>query len=204
MARYRGPKCKLSRGLGVDLENKLGAAKAKCKFDSAPGGSSMRRSRKSNYGTQLEMKQIIRNYYEIMEKQFHSYYVKASTMQGSTGINLLGLLERRLDNIVYRAGFAVTRSDARQMVSHRHITVNGKKVNIPSYLVSEGDVVAIAESSKGLDRVSFAVENFGSREEINWLDLDHKNLSGIIMNFPTVDDFPEYFKVNLVIEFYSK
>lgn len=206
MARYTGPKCKLSRSVNFNLENKSGgvAIEKKCKFGVTPGSTGQRRGRGSDYGIQLKMKQTIRNYYELLEKQFKRYYTMASQMQGSTGQNLLGLLERRLDNVVYRLGFAATRSDARQIVSHGHIQVNGKRVNIPSYFVSEGDVISIKESSKSLDRVAYAVKMSELRENADWLDSDLKNLSGIVKNFPKVEDFPSYFKVNLVVEFYSK
>lgn len=206
MARYTGPKCKLSRGVKVDLENKSGvvAIEKKCKFGVIPGSNGQRRGRTSDYGMQLQMKQTIRNYYQMLEKQFKRAYTMASKMQGSTGQNLLTLLERRLDNVVYRLGFAATRADARQIVSHGHILVNGKRLNIPSYIVQEGDVVSIKEASKNLERIQFAVKVADMREKASWLDIDVKNLSGIVKHFPTGDDFPAFFKVNLVVEFYSK
>lgn len=206
MARYTGPKCKLARGVKFDLENKSGTVsiEKKCKFDVAPGSNGQRRSRISDYGMQLKMKQTIRFYFELSERQFKSCYTRASAMQGSTGENLLSLLERRLDNIVYRLGFACTRSDARQMVTHGHITVNGSRVNVPSFLVSESDVVAIKESSRSLDRVAFAQKTYELRESVNWLEADHKNFSGVMNAIPGNDDFPAFFKVNLVVEFYSK
>ena len=206
MARYTGPKCKLSRSVNFNLENKSGgvAIEKKCKFGVVPGSNGQRRGRGSDYGMQLKMKQTIRNYYELLEKQFKRYYTMASGMQGSTGQNLLGLLERRLDNVVYRLGFAATRADARQIVSHGHIEVNGKRVNVPSYFISEGDVISVKEASKSMDRVAYAVKMADLREEVSWLDVDLKNLSGIVKNFPGIEDFPSYFKVNLVVEFYSK
>jgi small subunit ribosomal protein S4 len=206
MARYVGPDCKLSRSVGFDLENKSGgvAIEKKCKFGILPGSNGQRRGRGSDYGVQLKMKQTIRNYYELLEKQFKRYYTMATKMKGSTGQNLLGLLERRLDNVVYRLGFASTRSDARQIVTHGHIEVNGKRVNIPSYFVSEGDVVTVKESSKGMERIAYAVKMADMKDSAEWLDVDYKNLSGIVKNLPNVEDFPAYFKVNLVVEFYSK
>jgi small subunit ribosomal protein S4 len=206
MARYTGPMCKLSRGVNIDLENKSGivAIEKKCKFGVAPGSSGQRRGRTSDYGMQLQMKQTIRNYYQMLEKQFKRAYTLASKMQGSTGQNLLVLLERRLDNVVYRAGFASTRADARQLVNHGHILVNGKRVNIPSYSIQEGDVISVKEASRGLERIMFAVKVADMRERASWLDVDVKNLSGIVKHFPTGDDFPAFFKVNLVVEFYSK
>ena len=206
MARYTGPMCKLSRGVNIDLENKSGivAIEKKCKFGVTPGSKGQRRGRISNYGVQLQMKQTIRNYYQMLEKQFKRSYTIASKMQGSTGHNLLVLLERRLDNVVYRLGFAATRADARQLVSHGHLLVNGKRVNIPSYSVQEGDVVSIKEASRGLERILFATKVADMRERTSWLDADVKNLSGIVKNFPIGDDFPAFFKVNLVVEFYSK
>ncbi|MBT4884784.1 MAG: 30S ribosomal protein S4 [Legionellales bacterium] len=206
MARYIGPKCKRSRSVNFNLENKSGgvAIEKKCKFGVAPGSKGQRRPRISDYGTHLKMKQTIRNYYEMLEKQFKRYYTMASGMQGSTGNNLLCLLERRLDNTVYRSGFASTRSDARQLVSHGHIQVNGQRVNVPSYFIKEGDVISIKEASRGLERIAFGIKMAELRESAEWLDVDYKNLSGIVKNFPTVDDYPSFFKVNLVVEFYSK
>lgn len=206
MARYTGPRCKRARAVNTDLELKSGVRtiEEKCKFGVAPGSNGQRRSRVSDYGMHLKMKQTIRNYYALLEKQFKISYNKASRMQGATGNNLLLLLERRLDNVVYRLGFASTRSDARQLVSHGHILVNGKRVNISSFLVSEGDVIEIKESSRSMERVMFAMKMFESRENSSWLEVDHKACAGKVLSFPTVEDFPSFFKVNLVVEFYSK
>jgi|TARA_B110000459_G_C16624315_1_gene504060 small subunit ribosomal protein S4 len=206
MARYTGPRCKRARAVNIDLELTSGVRtiEEKCKFGVAPGSNGQRRSRTSDYGIQLKMKQTIRNYYVLLEKQFKINYERASRMQGATGNNLLLLLERRLDNIVYRLGFASTRSDSRQLVSHGHVLVNGKRVNIASYLVSEGDIVELKEASRSMDRVIFAAKMFETREKSDWLEVDHKSFTGKVLSFPTVEDFPSFFKVNLVVEFYSK
>ena len=206
MSRYTGPKCKLSRALNFDLGNKSGgvAIEKKCKFGVTPGGSAQKRGRTSDYGLQLKMKQTIRHFYELREKQFKRYYTIASQMQGSTGQNLLTLLERRLDNVVYRLGYAATRSDARQLVSHGHIEVNGKRLNIPSYFVQLNDVVSVKESSRQSERVTFAMKLSEMREPVLWLETDRKEFNGVVKSFPGIDDFPAYFKVNLVVEFYSK
>lgn len=206
MARYTGPSCKRARAVNTDLELKSGVRtiEEKCKFGVAPGSNGQRRSRSSDYGVHLKMKQTIRNYYVLLEKQFKISYEKASRMKGATGDNLLLLLERRLDNVVYRLGFASTRADARQLVSHGHILVNGKRVNIASYLLSEGDIVELKESSREMERVIFAAKMFETREQISWLEVDHKVFAGKVSSFPTVEDFPAFFKVNLVVEFYSK
>ena len=206
MSRYTGPKCKLSRALNFDLGNKSGgvAIEKKCKFGVTPGGSAQKRGRMSDYGLQLKMKQTIRHFYELREKQFKRYYTMASQMQGSTGQNLLTLLERRLDNVVYRLGYAATRSDARQLVSHGHIEVNGKRLNIPSYFVQLNDVVSVKESSRQSERVTFAMKLSEMREPVLWLETDRKEFNGVVKSFPGIDDFPAYFKVNLVVEFYSK
>ena len=206
MARYLGPKLKRARAVGLDLELTAGgrSIEEKCKFGVTPGSSGHKRSRVTDYGIQLKMKQTIRNYYVLLEKQFKKNYHLASKMQGATGHNLLLLLERRLDNVVYRLGFAATRSDARQLISHGHILVNGKRVNIPSYSLSVSDTVEVKESSKQSERVLYAAKMYEMRENCNWLETDLQKLKGSVSSFPTADDFPSFFKVNLVVEFYSK
>ena len=155
MARYLGPVCKLSRREGTDLFLKSGvrALDSKCKAETAPGVHGVRRGRLSEYGLQLREKQKVRRMYGVLERQFRNYYKRADRMKGATGSNLLYLLESRLDNVVYRMGFGVTRAEARQMVSHKSVLVNGKTVNIPSYQVTAGDVVAIREKAKSQLRI---------------------------------------------------
>ena len=156
MARYRGPSLRLSRREGTDLLLKSGirAIESKCKMDTVPGVHGARRSRLSDYGLQLREKQKVRRMYGVLEKQFRNYYKKAASLKGNTGENLLSLLEKRLDNVVYRIGFGSTRAEARQMVSHKAFMVNGKVVNIPSYQVQPGDEIEVRESKRGHLRIS--------------------------------------------------
>ena len=160
MARYRGPTCKLARREGTDLFLKSGLKplESKCKLEVPPGGAAQRRQRLSDYGVQLREKQKLRRMYGVLERQFRNYYKKASKFKGSTGENLLRMLESRLDNVVYRMGFGSTRAEARQLVSHKGITVNGEVVNIPSYMVKAGDTVAVREKAKKQLRVTDAVK----------------------------------------------
>lgn len=168
MARYIGPKCKLSRREGTDLFLKSGARAldSKCKAENVPGQHGQRRGRLSDYGLQLREKQKVRRIYGVLERQFRGYYQEASRRKGSTGENLLQLLECRLDNVVYRMGFGSTRSESRQLVSHKAITVNGQTVNIPSYQVKAGDVVAVREKSKNQLRIAQALELCGQRGRV--------------------------------------
>ncbi len=159
MARYLGPKCRLSRREKTDLLLKSGirGIDTKCNLERTPGMHWQRRARTTDYGVQLRMKQLIRRYYDVLEKQFRNYYKKADRTKGSTGDNLLSLLESRLDNAVYRMGFAATRAEARQLVSHKAILVNGKVVNIPSYHVTPGSVIAVREKAKKQLRIGAAL-----------------------------------------------
>src|SRR5579883_3514008 len=161
MARYRGPTCKLARREGSDLSLKspARAIDSKCKFENKPGqhGAAAKRSRPSDYAVQLREKQKVKRIYGVLERQFGNYYKKASQLKGNTGENLLRMLETRLDNVVYRMGFAVTRAQARQLVAHKAIEVNGKKVNLPSYAVKAGDQISIAEKSRGQLRIKEAL-----------------------------------------------
>lgn len=206
MAKYTGPKCKLSRREGSDLLLKSGirSIESKCKLDRIPGMHGARRTRLSDYGVQLRMKQMLRRYYGILEKQFHKYYDKADRLKGATGDNLLRLLESRLDNIVYRMGFASTRAEARQLVSHKAISVNGGLVNIPSYLVQPNDVISIREKGKKQLRIAAALELADQRSEVAWMDVDKKNMQGTFRAYPEPSELPAEFKVNLVVELYSK
>ena len=207
MARYLGPKCKLSRREGTDLFLKSGIKpiESKCKLNSIPGSKvGSRRERLSDYGNQLREKQKLRRMYGVMEKQFRNYYKKASKLKGSTGENLLKLLEGRLDNMVYRMGFAVTRAEARQLVSHKSIMVNGQVINIPSYQVNASDEICVTDKGKDQLRVKNAV-NISSQLGISeWLSVDQKKLKGIVNSIPEREDILPDIQENLVVEFYSK
>lgn len=207
MARYLGPKCKLSRREGTDLFLKSGIKpiESKCKLNSIPGSKvGSRRERLSDYGNQLREKQKLRRMYGVMEKQFRNYYKKASKLKGSTGENLLKLLESRLDNMVYRMGFAVTRAEARQLVSHKSIMVNGQVINIPSYQVNASDEISVTDKGKDQLRVKNAV-NISSQLGISeWLSVDQKKLKGIVNSIPEREDILPDIQENLVVEFYSK
>ena len=207
MARYLGPKCKLSRREGTDLFLKSGIKplENKCKLNTIPGSKvGSRRERLSNYGIQLREKQKLKRMYGVLEKQFRNYFKKASKIKGSTGENLLTLLECRLDNMVYRMGFAVTRAEARQLVSHKSISVNGSLVNIPSFQVSEDDEISISEKAKDQLRVKNAM-NIATQLGISeWLSVDEKKLLGKVKSIPERDDILPDINENLVVEFYSK
>jgi len=174
MARYIGPKCKLSRREGTDLYLKSGARalESKCNIESAPGQHGARRGRQSDYGTQLREKQKVRRIYGVLERQFSGYYKEAARKKGATGENLLQLLECRLDNVVYRMGFGATRAESRQLVSHKAITVNGSTVNVPSYQVKAGDVVAVRErprTSCALPRLSSCAPSVVALSGLKWM-----------------------------------
>lgn len=206
MARYIGPKCKLSRREGTDLslKSRARALDTKCKLDKAPGQHGDRRTRLSDYGVQLREKQKLRRIYGVLEKQFRNYYKTASRLKGSTGDNLLKLLECRLDNVVYRMGFATTRAEARQLVSHKAILVNGSVVNIPSYQVKATDTVTIREKSRKQVRIQDALalsEQFGFPE---WVEVDAKKMEGIFKSIPERSDLPADINESLVVELYSK
>src|SRR3990167_10783562 len=181
MAKYIGPKCRISRREKTDLEFKSGikSIESKCNLEHTPGQHWSRRARETDYGLQLRMKQMIKRYYGLLEKQFRLYYTEADRQRGSTGDNLLKRLESRLDNVVYRMGFAVTRAEARQLVSHKSILVNGSVLNIPSYNVKPGDVIAIREKSRKQLRVKAAVDLAQQREPVSWVEVDAKALSGV-------------------------
>ena len=207
MARYLGPKCKLSRREGTDLFLKSGIKpiENKCKLNTIPGSKvGSRRERLSDYGIQLREKQKLRRMYGVLEKQFRNYYKKASKAKGSTGENLLKLLETRLDNMVYRMGFAVTRAEARQLVSHKAIIVNGSIINIPSYEISASDEISVTEKAKQQLRVKNAV-NIASQLGISeWLSVDLKKLKGTVSSIPEREDILPDINENLVVEYYSK
>lgn len=206
MARYLGPKCKLSRREGSDLMHKSRARSldSKCKLDKIPGQHADRRSRLSDYGLQLREKQKLRRMYGVLERQFRNYYKKAARTKGSTGENLLKLLESRLDNVVYRMGFGITRSEARQLVSHKAVLVNGKTVNIPSYQLQDNDAVAIREKSRKQLRIQEAVgvaEQYGVP---SWLEVNGKKMEGVFKSAPDRSDLPPDINESLVVELYSK
>jgi small subunit ribosomal protein S4 len=206
MARYLGPKCKLSRREGTDLFLKSGVRplESKCKLEVPPGGAAQRRPRLSDYGTQLREKQKLRRMYGILERQFRNYYKRASQLKGSTGENLLRLLEGRLDNVVYRMGFAVTRAEARQLVSHKSVEVNGRIVNIPSAQVSAGDSIGIREKARKQLRVQSAIEISSQVGLPDWVEVDAKKMAGVLKSLPDREDILPDVNENLVVELYSK
>lgn len=206
MARYLGPTCKLSRREGTDLFLKSGVRplESKCKLDVPPGGAAQRRPRLSDYGLQLREKQKLRRMYGVLEKQFRNYYKTAARRKGSTGELLLQLLEGRLDNVVYRMGYASTRAAARQLVSHKGIEINGSLVNIPSYQVAAGDVVSVREKAKKQARVLSAMDIASQVGRPEWIEVDEKKLTGVFKSLPQRDDILPDINENLVVELYSK
>ena len=206
MAKYIGPKCKLSRREGTDLflKSRARGLESKCKLDKIPGQHGDRRTRLSDYAVQLREKQKLRRIYGVLERQFRNYFKKAAQQKGSTGENLLKLLEGRLDNVVYRMGFAVTRAEARQLVSHRAITVNGSVVNIASYQVSANDVVAIRERAKKQMRIQDALTLSEQLGMPGWLEVDAKKMEGVFKALPERSDLPAEINESLVVELYSK
>ncbi len=206
MARYIGPKCKLSRREGTDLFLKSGVRPldSKCKAETIPGQHGQRRSRLSDYGVQLREKQKVRRMYGVLEKQFSNYYKEAARKKGATGENLLQLLECRLDNVVYRMGFGSTRSESRQLVSHKAILVNGEVVNVPSYQVKDGDTVAIREKSKQQLRIKQALELASQRTPVEWVSVSADKLEGQFTRRPDREDLSPDINENLIVELYSK
>ncbi len=207
MARYIGPKCKLSRREGTDLFLKSGVKplESKCKLQVPPGGiKGERRQRLSDYGTQLREKQKLRRMYGVLERQFRNYYQEAARRPGATGETLLRLLECRLDNVVYRMGFAVTRAEARQLVSHKCVEVNGSGVTIASYQVKAGDVVQIREKSRKQLRVQNALTVAAQVGFPEWLDVNEKEMRGTFRAAPSRDEVLPDINENLVVELYSK
>ena len=206
MARYLGPTCKLARREGTDLHLKSGVKPldSKCKLDTSPGQHGTKKGRSTDYGLQLRAKQMLKRIYGVLESQFRKYYAEAAGSKGATGEVLLQLLEARLDNVVYRLGFAATRAEARQLVSHKSITVNGSVVSIPSYCVKPGDVVAVREKSKGQLRIKAALEYAQQRELPEWLDRNAGELSGVLKFLPERSDLPAEYNEQKVVELYSK
>ena len=209
MARYTDSVCRLCRREGTKLflkgEKCFSAKCAVSKRPTPPGQHGQARQRKpSEYGLQLREKQKARRAYGLLEGQFYRTYERASNMKGVTGENLLTILESRLDNVVYRLGFAMSRPEARQLVTHGHFTVNGKKVNIPSYLISAGDVIAICEKSRSSEKIKEVLEKTESRIIPKWLDLDRNTLSGKVLALAQRDDIDLEIAEHLIVELYSK
>ena len=208
MARYIGPKCKLMRREGVDLNLKSSrrSLDSKCKIENPPGqhGAGTRKPRLSDYGLQLREKQKLRRTYGVLEKQFRNYYKEASRLKGSTGENLLQLLESRLDNLVYRIGFGSTRAESRQLVSHKSIMVNGKSVNIASYMVKPSDIISVREKSRKQARIaeSMALAEQGGFPD--WIDVNHSKFEGTFKALPMRSELPADINESLVVELYSK
>ncbi len=207
MARYTGPKCKLARREGTDLFLKSArrSLDSKCKLEVKPGQHGQKSgARTSDYGHQLREKQKLRRIYGLLERQFRRYFAEAARRKGSTGTNLLQLLESRLDNVVYRMGFGSTRAEARQLVSHGSITVNGRKLNVPSALVKAGDVVGVAERAKGQLRIQDSLQLAEKVGFPSWVEVDVKKMSGTFKGAPDRSEFGQDINESLVVELYSK
>ena len=208
MARYTGPACKLCRREGKKLFLKGDRCyTGKCALERrsyAPGQHGQNRKKASEYGLQLRAKQSARRYYGLSESQFHKYFLMAERKDGVTGTNLLQLCESRLDNIVYESGFASSRAQARQLVNHAHFMVNGHKVDIPSYLVSAGDVVSVKETSKTTDEFKNLVESNGSRPVPQWMEADKDAMQVKILRAPEREEIVTPVEEHLIVEFYSK
>lgn len=206
MAKYLGPKLKLSRREKTDLflKSNFRAIETKCKLEKIPGQHGSKKNRLSDYGIQLREKQKVKRIYGVLEKQFHNYYKKASKMKGHTGENLMQLLECRLDNIVYRLGFSTTRSEARQMISHKSIMVNHKTVNIASFQVSKNDLINVREKSKNQTRIKAALELSEQNKKTNWLEINTKKMEGHLKQIPKRSDLSSDINEHLIVEFYSK
>ncbi|NIO16312.1 MAG: 30S ribosomal protein S4 [Deltaproteobacteria bacterium] len=208
MGRYNESVCKLCRREGMKLFLKGDRCFTdKCSFERrpyAPGQQGQRRPKFSDYGVQLRGKQKAKRIYGVMEKQFRIYFYKADKMKGKTGDNLLILLERRLDNVVYRLGFAVTRREARQYVNHGHFNINGKKVNIASYLVKEGDTVELKEKSRKIQQINEALDSVVRKGIPDWLELARDEFTGVVKNLPSREHITEPIQEQLIVELYSK
>jgi small subunit ribosomal protein S4 len=206
MARYRGATCRIARGLGTDLglKSRVRELDSKCKLATPPGMHGQKRGRATDHGVQLREKQKFRYMYGVLEKQFRKYYAEAARRKGATGELLLQLLECRLDNVVYRLGFGSTRAEARQLVRHKAILVNGKVVNIPSYAVAAGDTIEVREKSKSQVRIQDALrltEGVGFPE---WVDVDVSKMQGTFKRIPERSDLPAELNEQLVVELYAK
>ena len=206
MARYLGPKLKLSRREGTDLFLKSGVRplESKCRADATPGMHGQKRARLSDYAIQLREKQKVRRLYGVLEKQFRNYYKKADRQKGATGENLLRILERRLDNVVYRMGFGSTRAESRQLICHKSILINGNVVNIPSYQIEVGDTVSIREKAKNQLRIQGALALSSQRAPVDWVVVNAEKMEGVYKAFPDRDELPKEINENLIVELYSK
>tara|TARA_B100001989_G_scaffold189831_1_gene138993 strand:- start:211 stop:834 length:624 start_codon:yes stop_codon:yes gene_type:complete len=207
VAKFTGSKCKLMRREGTDLYLKSGsrALDTKCNIEKKPGQpSDARRAKMSDYSVQLREKQKVKRIYGILEKQFRNYYKKAASKKGSTGENLLNMLESRLDNVVYRIGLGSTRAESRQLVNHKNIEVNGEVVNIPSYQVCPKDKISLRESKKDQIRVKLAMSLAEVKGENDWIDVDTKKLSGVFIRSPERKELPAEINESLIVELYSK
>ena len=206
MARYLGPKAKLARREGTDLFLKSArrGLDTKCKLDTRPGQHGAKMTRVSEYGHQLREKQKIRRMYGVLERQFRTYFSKAAQRKGATGENLLHILESRLDNVVYRMGFASTRAEARQLVSHKAIEVNGKPVNIPSFLLRASDTVAVREKARSQLRIKSSLDLAEASGFPSWVDVDSKNFKGVFKSLPDRAEIAADINEQLVVELYSK
>ena len=207
MARYTEAVCRMCRREGQKLFLKGDRCYTKCALENRsypPGQHGQGRSKSSEYGQQLREKQKAKRYYGVLESQFRSYYEMAERRQGKTGENLLSILECRLDNVVYRLGFAMSRAEARQMVSHGHFTVNGRKVNIPSYQVKPGMVITLKESSRGLEKIKANIEANSSSPAPKWLEYDANNQIAKVVGVPARDDIDLPIEEHLIVELYSK
>ena len=207
MARYTEAVCRLCRREGQKLFLKGDRCYTKCALENrsyAPGQHGQGRSKSSEYGMQLREKQKAKRYYGVLESQFRSYYEMAERRPGKTGENLLSILECRLDNVVYRLGFAMSRAEARQMVSHGHFTVNGRKVNIPSYLVKPGMVITLKDCSRSLEKIKSSVEANAFRQPPKWLEYDANNMVAKVVGVPEREDIDLPIEEHLIVELYSK
>ena len=209
MARYRGPRCKLMRREGSDLGLKAPTRELskKCKMEVLPGskgGRGGRRPRVTDYGIQLREKQKLRRLYGIMERQFRNYYKKAARSKGSTGENLLQLLECRLDNVIYRMGFGITRAECRQIVSHKSILLNGKTANVPSISVKAGDVITVREGAREQVRIMDAIAIAKQQGVPEWLNVNFDKFEGTVKQLPSREEIDKDINESLVVEFYSK
>jgi small subunit ribosomal protein S4 len=206
MARYTGPTCKLSRREGADLglKSRVRSLDSKCNLEKVPGQTTDRRRRMSDYAVQLREKQKVRRIYGILEKQFRNYYKTAAQAKGNTGETLLQLLEGRLDNVVYRMGFGATRAEARQLVAHKAIEVNGKPNTIPSYQVSVDDEISVRQKSKKQNRIANAVALAEQYGVADWVTVDAKAMKGVFKRVPERSDLPADISEQLIVELYSK
>ena len=204
MARYNGPRARVVRRLDYPVFESSKFSALRKNYPPGQHGPTKRQSKLSNYGIQLREKQRIKYLYGVLEKQFRNYFKKASQMKGETGLNLLVMLESRLDNVVYKLGFAPSRPSARQLVSHAHFMVNGRKVNIPSYRLKPGDIIEVRDKSKKLDIILDAIKMVKGDLNVSWLSLDKTKMSGTFVNYPERQEIDLTVNEQLVVEYYSR